>query len=183
MRTRCSSLLVQTSLVLCYPWQVILNVFSELNINVLQGFVVGATGCTSSERLASAFFWIWLNLLQFDLANQCLDPSEDAANKPWRPIPSGRITVSRARALRWAVVPPCIALSHYHGISRAGCIFLLVTFWANELKSGGNMFAKNLQIATLTTTYYYGATIIVLPGAQCLERFDVVLDMFCDRWP
>ena len=165
MRTRCSSLLVQTSLVLCYPWQVILNVFSELNINVLQGFVVGATGCTSSERLASAFFWIWLNLLQFDLANQCLDPSEDAANKPWRPIPSGRITVSRARALRWAVVPPCIALSHYHGAALAGFVYFLVTFCSNELKTSTNAYAKTGHIAVLTPVSCYFETVVLLPGA------------------
>ena len=31
-----------------------------------------------------------------------IDAIEDALNKPWRPLPAGRVTEAQARALRWA---------------------------------------------------------------------------------
>src|SRR6266851_4075975 len=71
-----------------------------------------------------AFIWTWLHLLQFTVSNQSLDPEEDASNKPWWPIPSGLISVSCARALRWILLPSCFFLSvrlqaHWQGISLA----------------------------------------------------------------
>ncbi len=55
--------------------------------------------------------WIWVNLLEFNLANQTVDADEDAMNKPWRPIPSKRISQSTARSLRWILLPICFVLS------------------------------------------------------------------------
>jgi 4-hydroxybenzoate polyprenyltransferase len=45
--------------------------------------------------------WLWLIILQFCLQNQCStgSPAEDALNKPWRPIPSNRITLTNAKRL------------------------------------------------------------------------------------
>lgn len=60
-------------------------------------------------------FWIWLRVLQCDVANQYLDPEEDKYNKAYRPIPAHRITVEQARILRWALLPACLALSACYG--------------------------------------------------------------------
>ena len=51
--------------------------------------------------------WTWLNTLVFVLANQRLPDAvtEDALNKPWRPIPAGRITMARTRRLLIVAVP------------------------------------------------------------------------------
>lgn len=38
---------------------------------------------------------------------------EDTLNKPWRPVPSGRISVKDCRALRWRVVVVCLYLSSF----------------------------------------------------------------------
>ena len=46
-------------------------------------------------------FWIWLQLLMFNLSNQTLDPKEDQVNKKDRPLPSGRLSLRTARILRW----------------------------------------------------------------------------------
>ncbi|KIM78588.1 hypothetical protein PILCRDRAFT_11056 [Piloderma croceum F 1598] len=52
-------------------------------------FAAAATPLVSFDCLPHVIFWVWLHLLQFDVSNQYLDPTEDALNKPDRPIPSG----------------------------------------------------------------------------------------------
>ncbi|KAI0065532.1 hypothetical protein BV25DRAFT_1798511, partial [Artomyces pyxidatus] len=66
---------------------------------------------TSANRMACAMGWTWLHLLQFCVSNQSANPEEDALNKPWRPIPSRRISVSATHVLRWVLLPICFALS------------------------------------------------------------------------
>ena len=46
-----------------------------------------------------------------DIANQSWAVAEDAVNKPWRPIPSGRITPAQAKMLRWVCVGAAFAFS------------------------------------------------------------------------
>lgn len=48
-------------------------------------------------------FWLWLQLLVFNLANQTLDPVEDKINKKSRPLPAGRISLRNAKVLRWSM--------------------------------------------------------------------------------
>jgi len=62
-----------------------------------------------------AGFWTWLHLLQLCIANQCVDPEEDALNKPWRPIPAGLISVPDARTLHLILLPSCLCLSAWLG--------------------------------------------------------------------
>jgi 4-hydroxybenzoate polyprenyltransferase len=71
--------------------------------------------CPSSPISSSlkAVFWLWSVLLQFNLNNQTGSPEEDARNKPWRPIPSGRISLRNAIILRWISVVHCCILSLY----------------------------------------------------------------------
>lgn len=53
------------------------------------------------QRLPVVWSWLWLMILQFCLQNQRHTNSieEDAINKPWRPIPSGRIAQHNAALL------------------------------------------------------------------------------------
>jgi len=60
-------------------------------------------------------FWTWLHLLQLCIANHCVDPEDDAVNKPWRPIPSGLISVASARTLHLILLPSCLCLSAWLG--------------------------------------------------------------------
>ena len=56
-------------------------------------------------------FWLWLQLLVFNLANQTLDPREDEINKKSRPIPARRISFRNAKILRWTMQGLIIAWS------------------------------------------------------------------------
>ncbi|PVH93922.1 hypothetical protein DM02DRAFT_603295 [Periconia macrospinosa] len=49
-------------------------------------------------RLPHVVVWLWLLVLQFCIHNQSSRQSikEDLYNKPWRPLPAGRITIQRS---------------------------------------------------------------------------------------
>ena len=58
----------------------------------------------SISRIPHAAFWSWVQILCFNIANQALFPEEDRINKPFRPVPAGRISVKNALRLRWFLV-------------------------------------------------------------------------------
>ena len=55
----------------------------------------------------------WLHLLPLDMSNQCNRNSsiEDKENKPWRPIPTGRLTVDETRWLTFLTYMAAILVS------------------------------------------------------------------------
>lgn len=57
------------------------------------------TALSILPRLPATFLWVWTNLLPFSMNNQSQQCSivEDRINKPWRPIPSGRISMREAK--------------------------------------------------------------------------------------
>ena len=112
------------------------------------------------DRMLYAFMWTWLHLLQFTVSNQSLDPEEDASNKPWRPIPSGLISVGRARALRWILLPSCFFLSvrlqvHWQGISLA-----LAFLVHNEMHLHSHWLMRNACNAWGYASFNAGASAI-----------------------
>ncbi|KAL0566672.1 hypothetical protein V5O48_015334 [Marasmius crinis-equi] len=92
-------------------------------------------GLVSSPQLpgihttARLLVWVWVNLLHFCAANQMYSAEEDAANKPYRPIPAGLMTVKSAVVLRWALIPICLLLSWMDGALLPG-ISLCLSFLA-----------------------------------------------------
>ena len=115
---------------------------------------------TSADHLLYAVIWTWLHLLQFTVSNQSLNPDEDALNKPWRPIPSGLISVGYARALRWILLPLCFFFSvclgtHWQGIS------LALAFVAhNELHLHSHWMMRNVCNAWGYASFNAGASAI-----------------------
>ncbi|KAL8639146.1 MAG: hypothetical protein Q9228_003780 [Teloschistes exilis] len=81
------------------------------------------------SRLPKVILWNWLNLFLFDLCNQSHPASvvEDSVNKPWRAIPSGRISAKQTRTLLLLVIP---------------CVYLAT------LKLGGTWESVTLMIGT-----------------------------------
>lgn len=66
-----------------------------------------ATTTVFLTRLPLMLTYTWFNLLAFTIDNQCHPGavSEDALNKPWRPIPAKRITRILAVSLGAATIP------------------------------------------------------------------------------
>jgi hypothetical protein len=114
----------------------------------------------TAERLLCAVLWTWLHLLQFCVSNQSLNPEEDAKNKPWRPIPSGIVSVVYARILRWILLYLCLSLSisleaQWQGIS------LAIAFIAhNELHLHSHWLMRNACNAWGYASFNAGASAI-----------------------
>ena len=103
--------------------------------------------------------WVFLHLLQFCVSNQIVDPAEDAKNKPWRPIPSGRITLASARRVRWVLFAACLAFSARSAtLLCAGTALSAATIAHNELKLGGHWMSRNVLNAVGYATFCIGAT-------------------------
>jgi 4-hydroxybenzoate polyprenyltransferase len=58
-----------------------------------------ATWAEVSTKLPCILLWVWLHLLPLDINNQrgAASVEEDRRNKPWRPLPKGRISSRAAR--------------------------------------------------------------------------------------
>ncbi|PHH77530.1 hypothetical protein CDD80_507 [Ophiocordyceps camponoti-rufipedis] len=64
-------------------------------------------GSRLGSRFGLVLIWIWIHLISFNVNNQRSPESvrEDALNKPWRPLPSGRVSLPTAYLLS-IVMPP-----------------------------------------------------------------------------
>lgn len=62
------------------------------------------------QRMPLVALWVWIILCPFNIDNQRREESvrEDKINRPWRPLPSGR--VDPEKALRLQLVFHCLAL-------------------------------------------------------------------------
>jgi 4-hydroxybenzoate polyprenyltransferase len=99
------------------------------------------------QRAPAVALWNWLNVLVFNIANQCLPDSviEDSTNKPWRPIPSGLITPEEARRLLVALVLLETCVFTYIGGVVETFIMLVLTWMYNDLGGGNDsVFVRHL---------------------------------------
>lgn len=85
--------------------------------SVLQSaFACAVAPVHSISRLLLGMLWIgWTHQLMCNVSNQARSCDEDAINKPWRPLSSGRITERHARILRWMLVLVCVTISALFG--------------------------------------------------------------------
>ncbi|KAL5339971.1 UbiA prenyltransferase family [Aspergillus crustosus] len=90
----------------------------------------------------------WTNVFVFELANQRLPDSvkEDTANKPWRPLPRGRITSEQTRRLLLVSVPVVLGASVAMGVGVESGLILLLAWMYNDL-GGGDEVSRDVIIA------------------------------------
>ncbi|MCJ1374218.1 hypothetical protein MMC20_005450 [Loxospora ochrophaea] len=149
--------------------------FSDLKTIVVPKTIFGIVTVLSGQKLTTdiepefatvlactplIIAWIWLNLLPLDISNQYNEKSilEDKENKPWRPIPAGRLAINETR---WLMVSSYIAAflaSSYLG-GMAECILLMVEGSIyNELDGANNsLLARNFLNAAGYMTFASGA--------------------------
>lgn len=94
------------------------------------------------RNIPTMFLWIWLNVLVLSISNQSSPNGivEDKINKPWRPIPSGRVDLLQARKLLLWSVSILLLIGHRFGVlyETLGC---LVGNWVyNDLEGGSEHF-------------------------------------------
>lgn len=120
--------------------------------------------------------WVWINLLLFTVLNQSQAGAikEDSKNKPWRPIPAGRLTLSHAQRLIKVLFPmtvgvslmlgglyPCLGihmLSYWYNIRGGGDTWV----FRNFINAGGylSFIAGAIQVAMSSQTIEYNNTAI-----------------------
>lgn len=90
--------------------------------------------------------WSWSNLLLFNIHNQrhtaAID--EDAINKPWRPLPSKRLTPQQATWAMYAMYPVTLSITLTFG-GAFPCLFhAALSVWYNEFGGDSTPWTKNL---------------------------------------
>ncbi|KAM7206085.1 Digeranylgeranylglyceryl phosphate synthase [Naviculisporaceae sp. PSN 640] len=100
------------------------------------------------------------SLLLFDLSNQHWPESvrEDAVNKPWRPIPSGRITPRQTQRLVMVLAPIALGLNYMLGVWSQGLLVQVLSWYYNDLRGCDEVFrdaiiAVSYGLANLTSLW------------------------------
>ncbi|KAF4123594.1 UbiA prenyltransferase family [Geosmithia morbida] len=102
----------------------------------------------------------WMHLLVFDLANQRTVEAavEDGLNKPWRPVPAGRMTPTQARRLLLAALPCVVIGNHLLGTGVEALVLVSLTYMYNDLRGGEDHFViRNALISVAFGVYHLGA--------------------------
>lgn len=104
--------------------------------------------------------WNWLNLFVFNLANQRHPDSvaEDKINRPWRPLPAGRISILHTRQLLLLAIPVVLRLSVYLGAWEETALLYTMNWVYNDLNGGDDGFIiRNVLLALAFSQYNKGS--------------------------
>lgn len=99
------------------------------------------------ERTPLLLFWVWINLLPFNIDNQRQPQSieEDSMNKPWRTIPSRRLSAGTATTIMYILYPIAVIISFFLGTITQCLALMVLGVWYNDLRgSDGNPLLRNM---------------------------------------
>ncbi|KAI1389912.1 UbiA prenyltransferase family [Hypoxylon trugodes] len=116
-------------------------------------------------RAPITLFWVWINLLPFNINNQCrpLAIVEDRINKPWRTMPSGRLSARQAKYSMILFYHVAILTSWMIGGLRPSLALIILGFWYNRLGGAdSNGFVRNLINALGFTCFGIGSLELTL---------------------
>ena len=119
---------------------------------------------TIINRIPSLVLWLWLTLLLFNLENQRLPSSilEDSINKPWRPIPSGRIKANHARILVFILMPVVLLMSIPLGTAPQALMQMALTYAYNDLEWADKSFVIRNILNGMGISIYNSGAITIL---------------------
>ena len=122
-------------------------------------------------RTPAMLFWSWTNLLLFNLHNQRHIEAikEDGVNKPWRPIPAQRLSISDATWIMYAMYPVVIWSSLYAGGLRPCIVEAVACLWYNEWRGAESPFLKNFLNAVGIACFLAGPLEIVIGGVSLMS--------------
>ncbi|KAM7203904.1 UbiA prenyltransferase family [Rhypophila sp. PSN 637] len=112
------------------------------------------------------------NLLIVDLANQRIDGSvaEDKVNKPWRPIPQGKITTEQTRRVLLATIPVILALDYLLGVGKHGLMIAVLCWMYNDLGGSDEALVREMCNAVAYGLFNSGSLAVAVrrPGLSPL---------------
>ena len=117
-------------------------------------------------RLPQVLLYNWANLFVCDLANQRLPEAvdEDRGNKPWRPLPSGRITMTQARRLLLVSLPTVLAINWVLGAWEETALLFTLAWMYNDLGGGDEDFVTRNLMNALAFAQFNGGTLKIACG-------------------
>ncbi|KAK0497787.1 UbiA prenyltransferase family [Armillaria luteobubalina] len=120
--------------------------------------------------LLYSMVWIWLHQLHIDVSNQYRSVAEDSVNRPWRPLPSNRLTDQQARRLRYALPPLCLLFSIAGGqdVVLASTALSIAFVLYDDFGLAGHWIGKNIMNCIGYLGFEYGATKI-MAGSMMLR--------------
>ncbi|KAI0440373.1 UbiA prenyltransferase family [Xylaria telfairii] len=145
-------------------------------------------------RIPIVMFWVWIHLLPVDIHNQ-QQPNgilEDKINKPWRPLPSNRCTLTQARYAMLFFYGLAAIISYQIGPLRwSASIMALGTGYNSLGGSDVNPFVRNfivslgyaafglgaLEIAQHDSLNFGSQGSIKLPSIPSLEAWVILLTL------
>jgi len=114
---------------------------------------------------AITIFWAWINLLPLAIDNQITPKAiaEDTFNKPWRTLPSKRMTIKQAGALRIPLYGCAVISSWYLGGLRQCLLLGCLAIWYNHYGGGDcNPLVRNFINSVGYICYTSGALEVAL---------------------
>jgi 4-hydroxybenzoate polyprenyltransferase len=117
------------------------------------------------KKAPTVIYWVWINLLPFAIDNQRQHEAvqEDLLNKPWRPLPSRRISAGSAKSLMTILYLVAVATSFFLG-NMTQCLTLIVLgFCYNDLGgSDSGIIVRNFINASGFICFSSGALQVVV---------------------
>ncbi|KAI1658973.1 UbiA prenyltransferase family [Daldinia decipiens] len=120
-------------------------------------------------RLPQTFSWVWLNVFLFSISNQRSKESilEDSINKPWRPLPAGKLDMSQARQLLLIGIPLVLtSCSLCLGAAQETAFCLVLTWMYNDLGGADEHFVLRNMINGVAYFFYGSGALKVATGSE-----------------
>ncbi|KAI2465466.1 hypothetical protein F4781DRAFT_424797 [Annulohypoxylon bovei var. microspora] len=184
---------INFSCIIYHTYTAYLFICNNIKDIILLGFLFGALNASVAPLFAmgpalrfhqilraapSMILWSWSNLFLFNLHNQRHSKSiaEDSLNKPWRPLPTGRLTPKQATWVMYCMYPIVMAASLTTG-GLVPCLLEAVScLWYNELGGSSHPFLKNLLNGLGFACFFAG------PFEVATEKSVLISDLKAVRW-
>lgn len=151
------------------------TIFGILNALAASFYGIPSTGTDPIRRLPLVFLWVWVNMLPFAINNQRtpLSIAEDSVNKPWRPIPQGRISPSQAKVLMLSLyaATPFVSTLVAGGLRQNVALILLGTWYNNFGGADGHPIMRNAINALGYLSFASGAMEVSLASPLPISFF------------
>jgi 4-hydroxybenzoate polyprenyltransferase len=119
----------------------------------------------STPRAILVPIWVLTHLFLIDIDNQSLSVDEDKLNKPWRPLPSGRVTISTAEFLSKALNLICLLVSWLLGgreLMIPSAVFCGLVYLYDHLLLNSHYIWKNIINGFGYAVLETGATTVLI---------------------
>ncbi|KAH7138853.1 UbiA prenyltransferase family-domain-containing protein [Dendryphion nanum] len=121
-------------------------------------------------RTLSIWAWLWFMVLHCCMYNQRQPSSveEDAVNKPWRPLPAGRISPSTVNRLIVCIYPLGAVLSYSFGVVSIWLVFSVACIAYNDFGGADSNFIIRYALNGVAYACFFSSALQVAVGSNYL---------------